>query len=606
MSANLEFINILIDGLKPDPNDTIDQWADKNRLLPEKSSAEAGQYRTSRMPYLREPMQMLSPSSPKEQIKVIKGTQLGWTEIGNNWILCTIDLYPAPMLMVMPTADLAQKHSKQKITPSIEICESVNDKVSPQKSRSGGNTILLKEFKGGMLAMAGANSASSFRSSSYKNIFLDDVDGFPMDVDDEGSPLELAKNRADAFSNRKIYTNSTPTVSGRSNIEKEYENSDQREYYVPCLECDTMQPLVWANIKFEVDENNWIIGKVQYQCRNCGVLIDEGHKTEMLERGKWVAQNPGHEFVGYRLSSLYSPLGFVSWKKIATEFLEAKAAMKKGDITKMKRWVNTRLAEVWEEEYDEIDDEGLYARREEYQAEVPAEVVVITAGIDTQDDRLEVEIMGHGANREKFGIEFKVLHGDPALPDVWLQLDRVLERRYEHAKGGLIGIYAGAVDMGGHRTDEVIAYCNKRYIRRVFAIKGSPQINAPISAKRASRRSKGDGKFFMVGVNTAKDSLFAALQIEKEGAGYCHFPKGNGYDKEYFKQLTGERRNDKGRWVSKGGRVEALDCRVYAECALSITGLDTNYLADSNIIAGLIKGGGTSSGRRQISKGITR
>lgn len=605
MSHNPELLEMLLGAIRPDPDYTIDQWADKFRLLPDKGSAEPGQYRTERMPYLREPMKMLSPSSPVEQIKVIKGTQLGWTEIGNNWILCTIDLYPAPMLMIMPTAQLAERHSKQKISPSILLCPSVAEKVSPPKSKSGGNTILAKEFKGGVLAMAGANSGASFRSSSYKNIFLDDVDGFPLDVDGEGSPLELAKNRADAFANRKIYTNSTPTVAGRSNIEKEFENSDQREYFVPCPECDHFQTFIWANIIFEANELGGLDEPPKYKCEHCGSLIAEGHKTAMLERGKWIAQNPGHEYVGYKLSSLYSPLGFVSWKKIVIEFLEAKSAVEKGDVSKMKRWVNTRLAEVWEENYEEIDDTGLLERLEDYNADIPNGVHVLIAGVDTQDDRLEVEVVGYGADREKWSIEYHVLNGDPALPDVWQQLDRLMEKTYQHEAGGEVGIYAAGIDMGGHRTDYVIAYCKTRYIRRIFAVKGSNQKDAPIANKRASRRKQGDGKYFMVGVNTAKDSLYAQLKLETPGAGYCHFPNERGYDAEYFKQLTGEKRDDLGRWKAKRPRVEALDCRVYADCVLVITGLDVDYIAERNIIAGHIsKNGGTK--RRQISKGIER
>lgn len=603
---NKKVLLTLIAALKQDPDSTINEWADERRVLPSKSSAEPGRYRTSRMPYLKEPMEVLSPNNPTEQIKVIKGTQLGWTEIGNNWILATIDLYPSPMMMVMPTADLAERHSKQKIAPSIELCPTVADKLSPPKSRSGGNTILIKEFTGGILAMAGANSGSSFRSSSYKNIFLDDVDGFPLDVAGEGSPLELAKNRADAFSNRKIYTNSTPTVAGRSNIEKEYENSDQREYFVPCPFCSHKQTFIWANVIFNTKENGDIEGEVKYKCEECGTLIDEGLKQGMLESGEWIAQNPGHIYAGFKLSSLYSPLGFVSWKKITIEFLEAKRAAAQGDISKMKRWINTRLAECWEEEYEEVSDTGLLERAEEYNADVPNGVRVICAGIDTQDDRLEVEILGIGANNEKWGIEFLILYGDPALPDVWLKLDQALSKEYTHESGAKICVFAGAVDMGGHRTDNVISYTRQRETRRIWAVKGSTAIAAPIVNKRVSKRKKGDGKFFMAGVNSAKDSVYSSLKIEVPGAGYSHFPIGNGYDKEYFKQLTGEKRDRKGRWQSKRPRVEGLDCRVYALVALAITGLDVNYLESKDMTVGLAVGGKPRKTRRQISKGVSR
>lgn len=588
------------EGAKPDPDYTINKWADERRILPSKSSAEPGRYRTSRMPYLKEPMEVLSPSSPVEQIKVIKGTQLGWTEIGNNWILCTIDLYPAPMLMVMPTGHLAEKHSKQKIAPSILLTPTVQEKVASATSRGSGNTIAIKEFVGGLLVMTGANTGASFRSSSYKNVFLDDVDGFPLDVEGEGSPLDLARNRTDAFANRKIYINSTPTVKGRSNIEKEFEHSDQREYFVPCPECGNMDTIKWSNMVFEHDKQG-IVGEVCLKCENCGVLISEGHKTSMLEGGEWIAQNEGHQYAGFKLSSLYSPVGFVSWAKIASEFLEAKKATELGDMSKMKRWINTRLAEVWEEDYEVVDATKLLTRKEDYSATVPEGVYILTAGVDTQDDRLEVEIVGWGKYEESWSINYHIILGDPKYNEVWQKLDEILFREYMHESGNPMRIVATCVDTGGHRTEYVYKYCKARYSLGVYAIKGAGGLDTEVASRIPTRKNKGNVNLFRLGVNKIKDHVYAHLQTEHSGPGYMHYPNHEVYSEIYFAQFEAERRNDKGLWVAVGHRRnEAFDNRVYAYGAKRLSGFNIDTLSVP-LFAGSYK-----KKRRVIHKGKTR
>ena len=576
-----DFIGAWLDvneAMKPDPKWTIWEWADHRRILPSKSSAEPGRYRTSRMPYLKEPMECLSPSDPCQEIKVIKGTQLGWTEIGNNWILATIDLYPAPMLLVMPTGDLVEKHSKQKITPSIDLCPKVKEKVADKKSRGGGNTISIKEFRGGMLVMSGANTGASFRSNSYKNLMLDDVDGFPLDVEGEGSPLDLARNRTDAFANRKIYINSTPTIHKRSNIEKEFENSDQREYFVPCPECKNEDTIRWENIVFDKGDLG-VVGKVKLKCTECGALIVEGNKTRMLADGKWVAQNPGHKHPGFKLSSLYSPIGFVSWEQIANEFLDAQKALENGDTSRMKRWVNTRLAEVWEESYETIDTSEMFGRREVYNAEVPSGGLMLTAGVDTQDDRLECEVIAWSRYEESYSIAYHVLHGDPKNEEVWSKLDEVLMKEYEHEDGGNMKILATCIDSGGHRTEYVYKYCKARYSMGVYAIKGVGGVDSDVISRLPTRRNKGGVALFRLGVNKIKDMISAHLNTPNVGAGYMHFPKDDVYSEEYFSQFEAERRNDKGVWVKVGNRRnEALDVRGYGYAAKRLTGLNVDTL----------------------------
>ena len=276
-------------GLKPDPLLTVSEWADSHRVLSQKASAEPGRWRTSRTPYLKEIMDALSPLSPIEEVIFIKGSQIGGTEAGTNWIAYILDYSPGPTMAVQPTVDLAKKYSKQRIAPLIEESPRLRAKVKNPRSRDSGNTVLMKEFQGGLLAMTGANSAVGLRSLPIKNLFMDEVDAYPDNADGEGDPVALAKGRTKTFARRKILQVSTPTFEGRSKIKNAYDQSDQRVYMVPCPHCKEYQSLKWNNLK-------WPEGKpqeVRYMCEFCGEAIEEHHKTKMLAEGKWVSRNPG-------------------------------------------------------------------------------------------------------------------------------------------------------------------------------------------------------------------------------------------------------------------------------------------------------------------------
>lgn len=558
-------------GLRPDPLLTVSEWADRFRMLPKRSSTEPGRWRTNRTPYLKEIMDCLSVLNPTEQVKFMKGTQIGATEAGNNWFGYTAHLCPAPMMMVLPTEEMAKKHSKQKVAPTIDETPVLRDRIKEAKSRDSGNTMLLKEFVGGMLLLAGSNSGASFRNVSIKNLFLDDVDGYPLGVEEEGDPLGLAKNRTDAFGNRKIYIVSTPTNKGSSRIEQEYEDSDQRKFYVPCPHCNEKQVLMWSGIIFEHKNYN-LEGDIKYRCISCGALFEEHHKTWMLENGEWIPSNPGHPHRGYHLSSLYSPLGWLSWEKIVREFLKAK---KHNDRELFKHWTNTRLAETWEEDGEKVSDNALFNRREDYSKElIPEPVCILTAGADVQGDRIEVTTVGWGQSEESWVIEHKILYGDPSKPDVWKHLDEFLLKNYRHFSGYSWAIKAACIDTGGHHSKEVYDFVRSRQVRNVYAVKGSSQHGVPI----ASKPSKNIPGIYLyhIGTDTAKDMILGRLKIEEPGAGYMHFCKD--LDEEYFKQLTAEKKVTKHRrgfafteWVKKEHqRNEALDTFVYAIAALYI------------------------------------
>jgi phage terminase large subunit GpA-like protein len=271
------------DGLKPDPLLTVSQWADRYRVLSQRASSEPGRWRTERTPYLKEIMDCLSPSSPVQRVALMKGAQIGGTECGNCWVGYVIHQAPGPMMAVSPTVELAKRNSKQRIDPLIEESEVLRERVKERRSRDSGNTVLSKEFPGGVLILTGANSAVGLRSMPARYLFLDEVDGYPGDVEGEGDPILLAERRSATFQRRKILLVSTPKTKSLSRIEREYDASDQRRYFVPCPHCGERQTL-------ELESLRWPEGRpreAEYACCQCGALIGERHKTWMLEQGEW-------------------------------------------------------------------------------------------------------------------------------------------------------------------------------------------------------------------------------------------------------------------------------------------------------------------------------
>ena len=562
-------------GLTPDPDQTVSDWADDFRMLSQKASAEPGRWRTDRTPYLREIMDEMSPSSPIQEVVFMAGAQIGKTESGNNWLGYVIHRAPGPMLLVQPTVDMAKRLSKQRLAPMIEETPVLRELIAESRSRDSGNTQLVKEFQGGVMVITGANSAVGLRSMPVRYAFLDEVDGWPVDVDGEGDPVRLAIRRTTTFARRKIYMCSTPTVKDVSRIEREYLASDQRKFFVPCPDCGEYQVLQFKQLKWQDDDPT----TAQYCCEHCGSFIDERHKTQMLAAGEWrpTADSDGKR-AGFHLSSLYSPVGWKSWAEIVEEFIAAK-----GDAPLLKQFVNTILAETWEDEIaSRIDANGLRARVEFYEAGVaPARALCVTAGVDVQDNRLAVSLYGWGRDEEAWVISHQEIFGDPSKPELWRQLDELLLKPVRHELGGEMPVIASCVDSGGHFTHEVYQYTRERRAKHVMAIKGSSQRGKPAIAKPTrvdvnwkGRILKSSAEVYPIGTDTVKSVLYGRLKHNEPGAGYIHF-HGDLTD-DFFAQLTAEKqvtRYVKGfpvrEWTKKAGaRNEALDTAVYAYAAM--------------------------------------
>lgn len=572
------YTSALLDGLKPDIDLTVSAWADENRYLSQKASAEPGRWRTSRTPYLREIMDCLSPSSAIQRVVFQAGAQIGKTETGNNWFGYVVHHAPGPMMIVQPTVELAKRLSKQRIAPMIEESPCLKERIAESRARDSGNTMLVKEFMGGVVIITGANSAVGLRSTPIRYLFLDEVDAYPSDVEGEGDPVKLAERRTTTFARRKIYMVSTPTIRDMSRIEREYLASDQRRFFVPCPHCENMDWIRWANMKWSGDDSK----TAQLLCEACGCLIDEHHKTDMLLKGEWRAQSVGDaKTAGFHISSLYSPLGWKSWQEIVAEFLAAK-----NDPPRLKEWVNTVLGETWEEEYSaKLGAEAIAERAEEYDLlTVPAGGLLLTAGIDVQDNRIALKVKAWGKGEESWLVNWMEVYGDPSdlsQTGPWAQIDNALLQDYAHESGANVKIRAAAVDTGGHFTHEAYAFCRARKKRHVIAIKGSSMAGRPALGKPSrqdvnykNQTIKKGVDLWLIGTDTIKATVYGRLKKVDPGPGTCHFPLG--LPDDYYKQLTAEKqitKYTKGHptriWIKKdGARNEALDCEVYAFAAL--------------------------------------
>ncbi|WP_430463612.1 phage terminase large subunit family protein [Tabrizicola sp.] len=580
-------------GIRPDPNLTVSEWADRHRWLSSRASAEPGRYRTARTPYMREIMDALSPSNSAQRVVFMKAAQVGATEAGNCFIGFVMHHAPGPMLAVQPTVELAKRNSRQRIDPLIEESPELREKVKPARSRDAGNTMLSKEFAGGILILTGANSAVGLRSTPARYIFLDEVDAYPASADEEGDPVSLAEARSLTFAHRrKVFLVSTPTIKGLSRIEREFEASDQRRFFVPCPHCGEEQWLKFERLRWEKGQPETAV----YHCEGCERPIAEHHKTVMLERGAWRATAEATDplTVGYHLSALYSPLGWLSWARIARAW---EAAL--GNDEAMRAFRNTILGETWFETGEAPDWQRLQGHKEEWKpGTVPAGGVFLTAGADVQKDRIEVDVWAWGSGLESWLIDHVMIAGGPADPACWQKLSDLLGRTWQHASGQHLTIARLAIDTG-YETSAVYAWARQVGFGQVAPIKGLEGFNraSPVTgptyvdATVGGKRLRRGARLWSVATSTFKAETYRFLRqgrpTPEEITAGASFPAGTVHlptwaDSEWLKQLTAEqlvtvktkRGFTKLEWQKLRERNEALDCRVYARAASWIAGID--------------------------------
>jgi len=581
------------DGMRPDPLLTVSEWADQHRVLSSRASAEPGRYRTNRTPYLREIMDCLSPSHPCRRVVFMKGAQVGATEAGNNFLGFIIHHAPGPVLAVQPTVEMAKRNSRQRIDTLIDESPILRERVKPARSRDAGNTMLSKDFPGGTLVMTGANSAVGLRSMPARYLFLDEVDAYPASADEEGDPVALACARMATFAHRaKAFLVSTPTIRGLSRIEREFEASDQRRFFVPCPHCGEMQWLKFERLRWDKGQP----ASVHYQCEACDQPIRESAKATMLAAGEWrataVAEDPGT--VGFHISALYSPPGWQSWESIVRMW---EAAQGSDDALRVFR--NTVLGETWVESGEAPDWQRLYDRRESWaNGTVPAGGLFLTAGADVQKDRIEIDVWAWGRNLESWLVDHIVIDGGPEHAETWAALERVLGQTWTHASGAALKVARLAIDSG-YEASAVYTWGRKMGVGQVSPIKGVEGFNrsSPVSgptlvdATEGGKKVHRGARLWTVAVSTFKTETYRFLRLERptdeELAEGVRFPAGTVHlpswaDSEWCKQFVAEQlvtvKNRRGfsklEWQKLRERNEALDCRVYARAAAWIAGAD--------------------------------
>jgi phage terminase large subunit GpA-like protein len=578
--AALIYAEAFREGLRPADPMTVAQWADRHRVLSTKGSAEPGPWRTDRTPYLREPMECLSPTSPYRRVVLMFGSQLGKTEVVLNWLGAIIHLWPAPTLLVQPTLDMAKRLNRQRLEPLLRETPVLSELIAPARARDSGNTMFLKEFRGGLFVLTGANSGSGLQSMPAAYLLADEVSSYPFEADDKGDPLENAEARTSTFPMGKVLITSTPGTRGMCRITHEFEQrSDRRQLAMrmPC--CGALEVLRWReHMKWDTPD-----GEVFAQCPACGERVSEHHKTSMLTGAQWQATAKGDGITaGFHLPAWYAPAGWTSWGQIRDEFLRAKT-----DPLLLKGWVNKRAAEAWEDEaVAAINADGLMARAQAdgySSGTCPEGVVLLLMAVDVQDTWLETTVWGFGRGEEMWRIWHQKVEGSPAYDDVWQQIDSIRKTQWPREGGGVMTVRHCAVDTGGHFTQEAYEFCRARAAEGVVAIKGSSTKAAPALGKGSKIDVNWRGRIlkkglmlYMVGGDTLKRTIYARLKKDSTGPGSIHF--GNDVTEEFLQGLTCERlvpKTVKGFQVltwekPSGARNEPLDLCVYSLAMLEL------------------------------------
>jgi phage terminase large subunit GpA-like protein len=566
---------------RPPPRMTVSEWANERRYLSAEASSNPGKYSSDMTPYAVEWMDSVNDPTASGTILMV-ASQLGKTEVLNNVVGYFMDIEPAPILMVQPTIDLAESWSKERLAPMIRDTPALRDKVSDPRSRDSGNTLLHKIFPGGNIAMAGANAPSGLASRPRRVVLLDEEDRFPTSAGSEGDPASLAIRRTETFWNPVIFETSTPTVKGISRIEARFEESDQRRLWCPCPKCGGYQTLKWAQIRYDPEGDG---SDAVYVCDRCEAPISDDDRRMMVRRGEWRPEFPERTLRGYHLNGLASLFRHKrGYKNRLHQMVADHISAKRKGKEVLRTWVNTFLAETWEDEGESVAWEPLMQRRENW-GDFPPGALLVTAGIDIQGDRIEMEFVGWGPGEESWSIDYVVIMGDFNRPEVQAELDQQLDRTWEHPNGTIMRVTAALVDSG-HKSRSVYDYTKKRERRKIYACKGRGGPSVPLLS-RPTRQGKARAALFSVGTDTAKEIIYSRLQSADLGPGYMHFPSNR--DETWFRQLTAETKVTRykngvpySRFENPSkARNEALDIRVYALAALQLLNVNWERLAAS-------------------------
>lgn len=572
-----------LQGFEPPPKLLPSEWSEERRYLSAESSAEPGKWSNDRTPYLKGIMDATCEPGV-HVVSVMCSAQVGKTESESNIVGRQIDIDPCPMLFLQPTLEMAEAYSKDRFDPMCRDTPVLAEKVLPKKSRDKNNTKFHKKFPGGQLTFAGANSPASLASRPVRFVLADEIDRYPISAKDEGDPVLLAKKRTTTFWNWLLMVVSTPTTKGISRIEKFWENSDKRRYFVNCPHCNHPQHFVWERLQYVgkgTDEADPHSG-VYYICEKCDRPIEEKEKPAMVKDGEWQATTVSQDgTVGFHLNELYS--FWRRWLDVALDFESARK-----DEAQYRVWYNTSLGLPYEScageklDWERLRDRG--SRSNYSQGVVPNGGLILTAGVDVQGDRLEVLVVAWGKGEQSYVIRYEQILGNPLESQVWEQLSYVTGKTYTREDGAELKIRATFVDSGW-QTQEVYHRVKQYKYLHWFAIKGQAGYK-PLYSKPSAQETNYRGEkvkrgisIYKVGVDVAKQTLYARSQIETPGANFINFP--NDLDKSFYEGFCSEvlvTKHKNGHpyhvWeVLPGVRNEPLDLCVYSLAAAHMAGI---------------------------------
>lgn len=589
-------LTVLRHAVAPRRGLTVSQWADDHRILSGKQSGERGRWRTSRNPMLREIMDCFSAGSSVRDIVVMKSSQVGVTEAMVNAIGYSMEHAPAPMMVMMPTLEARDSWKVQKLNPLLQETPAIRDLLGGVRSRDAANRQDLIDFPGGVLFLAGGNSANSYAQKSVRILFLDDLDRFPEEIGEEGDVITLAEGRTKAFARPRRAYISTPTVKDGL-IHRQWQKSDQRHYHVPCTHCGELQPLEWAGpdvphgFKYSKGPDGEITA-ARYVCRECGAEIEEHHKPKLLAEGRWIATYPERPMRGYHISALYAPIGLgPSWLDLAKGWRAAQ-----DNTATLRAFLNTNLGEPWEERGEEIDPNSLLTRLEHYAAEPPRRVRSV--GIDVQKDRIELTLYEIGVGEESWAIDHLIVAGDTAGQEPWDELAAEIDD---------LSPDCGGIDSG-YNTDQVISFSRRRpwlFVCKGIEGRGKTLVEDDDTRKRRLRKKRKKGFTpFLVSDEAAKALLTQRLKLDRPGPGYQHFPANEpAFDDEWFAQLTSNKLEEKTvrrklvrEWKQTRVRNEAYDCWKYALAGFRLSKIDQARLVSAVKAGAPMTSAGTVAG----------
>jgi phage terminase large subunit GpA-like protein len=579
--------------LAPPPRLNLVEWADQFRYLSPESSSIPGRWKTSNVEAARGPMLAVTDPSV-HTITVMGPTQLLKTELINNIVGYFVHQDPSPIIVMQPTGKIAEAWSKDRLDKMLRDCPVLQGRVKDKRSRDSDNTILHKSFPGGHITVVGSNSPSDLASRPIRIVLCDEVDKYPESAGKEGDPIKLLEERSDTFWNALKVRVCSPTISGRSRIEAEYELSDKRVFHGLCPHCQHFEELKWEQIKWDETQPETTAA---YECSKCSSRWSEPERLEAIANGKYIATAPFNGHAGFKVNKIASP-----WQPVS--ILVRKWLDSQDSPEKLKTFVNTQLAETWAEKGEVPEFKRLYERRELYKQDtLPKGVAFLTAGADVQKDRIEVEIVGWGRDKQSWSIDYRVYMGDTAVfgQGAWLEVDKLLQETWKTESNLELQLRMLAVDSG-YNTQHVYDWVRRHSPERVRAVKGSDNLQSifspprDIDVSRDGNRLRRAVKVWPVGVSVIKSELYSWLRMDAAGddglflPGYCHFPQ---YSEEHFKRLCSEqlvKRTVNGRnvyrWIKVYERNEQLDCRIYARAAASMFGMDRFKDEEWNLLLG--------------------